>query len=103
MDYETFGCTPVDEDCQQVGMPSYDPQKARAECKAFIHQLRRQFGNEPFGAMLKIKSSLHDFGQYLEVSCMFEENEEEAVNYAYKIEANLPENWDDEAKKELGL
>ena len=103
MNFETYSCTPCNEPCQQVGMPDYDGQKAVAECKAFIHQLRRQFGEEPAGAQLRIKTFPHDFGSYLEVCIIFDEEVEEQVNYAYGIEGALPEDWDDEAKKELGL
>ena len=103
MNFETLSCVPCDEDCQQVGMDSYEPTKAKAECRAFLHQLIRQFGNPPEGARLTIKSFPHDWGNYMEVCGVFDENIEEAVNYVYNIEANLPENWDEEAKKELGL
>ena len=103
MNYETFGPTPAGEPCQQVGMPTYDHQRAMQECRAFRKQLIRQFGEPPFGAMLKVKSFPHDFGSYMEVCGVFDENEEEAVEYVYNIEAHLPENWDAEAKKELGL
>lgn len=101
--YETFGPTPRGEDCQQVGMPTYDSQKARQECHAFVQQLIRAFGEPPFGARLRVKSFPHDFGSYMEVCGIFDEENEEATNYVYNIEANLPENWDEEAKKELGL
>ena len=101
--YESFGPTPVDEKCQQIGMPTYDPIMARKECRAFIQQLIRKFGEPPFGARLKIKSFPHDFGDYLEVCGIFDEENEEATQYVYNIEADIPENWDEEAKKELGL
>jgi len=101
--YETFGPTPVDEDCQQVGMPSYDHQKAKKECWAYVKQLIRQFGEPPMGARLTVKSFPHDFGSYMEACGVFDESIEEAVEYVYKIEGELPESWDEEAKKELGL
>ena len=51
-DYIDIGATPASENCEQLG-PNYDPQRARAECRAFIAQLRRQFGPEPEGAQLR--------------------------------------------------
>jgi hypothetical protein len=100
MDSLELSPTPVGEECAQVGAENYHAM-ARKECNAFIKQLRRQFGVEPYGARLYVKSNPHDFGSYLEVACKFDENEEEAVEYAYKLESNLPENWDEEAKLEL--
>lgn len=98
-DYVDIGPTPASEDCEQLG-PNYNPNKARAECKAFINQIRRERGEEPFGARLTIKSNPHDFGTYLEVVCKFDENNEEAAEYAFSCECTA-EYWDDEAKAEL--
>jgi len=92
--------SPVGESCAQVGSDGYY-EKAQKECRAFIKQLRRQFGQEPTGARLYIRSQSHDFGSYYEVECKFDDNYEESVNYAYELEANLPEEWDDEAKLEI--
>jgi hypothetical protein len=95
-------CSPVYEDCAQVGSEDYYVQ-VKKECRALINQLRRQFGNEPPGCILFIKSNSHDFGTYHEVAAKFDDNNEEAIEYAYKIESNLPLRWDEEAKKELNL
>jgi hypothetical protein len=100
-EYLEIAPTPVEEACQQVGTPSYDGAMARAECKAFIHQLRRQFGPEPDGATLYVKSNPHDFGSYLEVAVKYDPNCEAAIEYAFKIEGNTPSFWDTEAVKEL--
>lgn len=87
---------------------------ARAECKAYINQLLRVFGKPPLPGYFKVKSFPHDFGSYMEVCIFYEILEipddasldEEILHskseaYAYNVEANLPEYWDDEAKKEL--
>ena len=100
MDSLELSSAPVGENCAQLGSDGYY-EKAQKECKAFIKQLRRQFGNEPTGARLCIKANAHDFGSYYEVACKFDPQYEEAIEYAYKLEANLPEEWDEEAKKEL--
>lgn len=99
-DYLTIGEVPSGEDCEQLGS-NYDGLKARAEHRAFINQLRRAFGPEPEGADLRIKSFPHDFGTYSEVVCYFDDNDEEAVNYAFKCEGETPEYWDSEALEEL--
>ena len=98
-DYLEIGSVPADEQCEQLG-PNYDEKKARKECRVFINQLRRIHGPEPFGANLKVKSNPHDFGTYYEVACYYDDENEEAMNYAFNCE-DIPENWDDEAKREL--
>jgi hypothetical protein len=95
------GPSPADEQCAQLGKEGYAPQ-AKKECRALINQLRRMYGDEPFGARLFIKAQAHDFGSYYEVECEFNSDSEEATEYAYGCE-NLPEKWDEEARKELGL
>lgn len=97
----SVGCTPASEDCAQVGSDGYY-ERAMKECRAYINQLRRVYGEEPDGAKLKIKAFPHDYGSYHEVVCRFNENNEDAAEYAYKLEEGC-DVWDDEAKKELGL
>jgi hypothetical protein len=101
-DYLEIGSTPAEEDCEQLG-PNYRPERARQECQAFIHQLRRQFGEEPADASLRVKGSSHDFGLYLEVVCYYDPNDEESTEYAFKCEGEAWTEWDEEARKELSL
>jgi hypothetical protein len=100
MDSLELASAPVGEECAQLGSDGYY-ERAKKECNAFIRQLRREFGNEPVGARLYIKSNPHDFGNYYEVACKFDENCQEATEYAFDLEARLPENWDEKAKVEL--
>lgn len=99
-DSVSIGCSPACEDCAQAGELDY-PSKARKECLAFIHQLKRQFGQEPDGARLFIKSNSHDFGIYYEVECYFDDSIPESMDYAFRLETESPEKWDKEAMKEL--
>jgi hypothetical protein len=92
--------TPVGEDCAQLGDANYS-SRARQECRAFIQQLKREFGEPPIGAAFKITQNPHDFGTYLDVDIQFNDEDDAASEYAYKVEANLPEFWDAAAKKEL--
>ena len=101
MDFVNIGAVPNGEDCVQVGDENYT-EKSRKECRAYINQLRRVYGEEPFGARLKIKSFRHDFGSYMEVVCEFHEEQKEAIDYAFNCE-NGVEYWDEEARKELQL
>lgn len=101
-DYLDLGPTPTGENCEQLG-PNYNPEKAKQECRVFINQLRRVFGNEQGSATLKIKPNPHDFGTYLSVVCFFNDDDETGAEYAYDLENNTPELWDEEALAELGL
>ena len=95
-----IGPTPVDEPCEQLG-PSYNPEKAKEECRIFRRQLIRQFGSPPGNAQLVVRGQDHDFGRYYEVSVKFNPNEQEEVDYAFKAESIMPEKWDNEARKEV--
>jgi hypothetical protein len=99
-DYISIAPSPLGEDCAQVGADNY-PERSRAECRALIHQLHRQLGAEPTGARLKMKSNPHDFGSYMDVICEYVELYPDAIEYAYKCEAECPEFWDEESLKEL--
>ena len=93
MNYITIGPAPCDEDCVQVGADDYH-ERARPECKRFIALIRSTLGPEPMGARLAIKSFPHDFGTYEEVVCYYDENSEEATEYAFKCESDSPSHWE---------
>jgi hypothetical protein len=98
-----IGPVPWGEDCAQVGSEDYDP-RSRRECVAFINQIRRVAGAEPPGAVLIIKSFPHDFGSYREVCCRYADENETAAEYAFAVEGHRQlENWDEPARRELGL
>ena len=93
---------PAGEDCAQLGSDGYHP-KARRECRALIAQLRRMFGPEPPGSRLHVQENPHDFGVYLSANCSYDPADETAAAYAFRLEAELPEEWDAEARAELKL
>ncbi|MBS2132069.1 hypothetical protein KEX41_28185 (plasmid) [Burkholderia thailandensis] len=100
-----IGSAPCDEQCAQVGQADY-PERSRAECRAFINQIRRALGEPPEGVGLFIRSNAHDFGTYREVAVKVgavptPEAREKAVEYAGRCESESPVNWDDEARAEL--
>ena len=100
MDYLSLGPVPSSEDCAQLGAEDYGPSSVR-ECTEFIGQLIRQHGEPPMGARLTRKAFPHDFGTYHEVCVIFDEASEDAVAYAYRLEAETPETWDAAAVREL--
>ena len=90
-----IGSAPCDEPCVSVGEPDYYP-RAKAECDRFIELVRKKLGEEPPGAYLKVKSNPHEWGAYLSVVVAFDDNDEEARNFAYLCESEAPRTWQDD-------
>lgn len=99
-DYLTLGTTPTDEDCAQLGQPDYW-ERAKKEGRLYRKQLIRQFGEPQGTAHFVGKRFDHDFGTYIELCIVFDSDSEEETNYAYRVENELPENWDEEARAEI--
>lgn len=100
-EYMELSVVPYDEPCVQVGSEDYG-RWSRIECKAYIAQLRREFGVEPEGASMYTKSNPHDFGTYYEVAVRYDDDIEAALDYAYLVEGGVSEGkWDEAAKQEL--
>lgn len=97
-EYLELGPVPCEEECAQVGTDNYH-EKARKECAAYKNQLNRLFPDGNF----TIKPFFHEFGSYFEVCIFYDDNDETSLDYAYNVESNIPSNWDEEAKKELGI
>ena len=97
-----LGPTPAEEPCAQVGRPNYREQ-ALKECRAYMRQLVRVFGEPPSGARFALTSEAHDFGTYYEVVVQYDVQDEETSAFAFRVEANLPIEWDAQAREELGL
>lgn len=100
-DFLYVGSSPAEEPCAQIGQDGFYEQNV-AECRAYIRQIRRVYGNEPEGAQLTTKTEHHDFGVYREVVVKFDPYNPDAVEYAFRVEegSNLGF-WDKEAKEEL--
>ena len=101
-DFIEIGSSPAGESCAQVGEDNYR-ENARKEMIAFANQIRRTLGQEPVGAKLIIEWFDHDFGQYGEICCSYDDDIPESEKYAFKCESHSPEFWDIEAKEELGI
>lgn len=48
-----------------------------------------------------MNSNSHDFGAYLSVVCHYDERFPQSIEYTFRCEAEMPEHWDDEARREL--
>lgn len=99
-DYLSLGAVPCNEDCVQVNRDADYYPAMRAQAKVYKEQLERMFPEQPDGAYLTVKTFPHDFGSYCEVCVVFDSDNEAACEYAYNLENNTPECWDEEARKE---
>tara|TARA_Y100000310_G_scaffold56232_1_gene51626 strand:+ start:40520 stop:40858 length:339 start_codon:yes stop_codon:yes gene_type:complete len=109
-DYIHIGTTPAEEDCTQVvkGQACDYLPKQTQECRMFVAQLKRQFGEPPFDARFEIKTFNHDFGPYCEVVCWHrvpdpDESTTDSLEYALKVEGEALSQWDEVAQGELGI
>ncbi len=95
-----IGPVPANERCEQLG-PNYRPARARLECRTFIELIRRTVGEEPDGAFLIVFPNRHDFGTYFEVAVRYDPENEAALAYAFRVDAEAPSEWDEEARAAL--
>jgi hypothetical protein len=99
LQYLNIGAAPCEEDCAQVGQADY-AQRSRHECFVFKRQLERGYP-PPDKAWLEVKVFAHDFGSYREVCVCFDDRDETACEYAYRLERETPPQWDAIARLEL--
>jgi hypothetical protein len=102
MRYETIslGPVPYDEDCQQVGSKNYSESLAQFEVRTFIRQLEGLFKVVP-GAYFRVTKNDHDFGMYYDATIKYDGCDDEAIEFAYNVENNLPATWDAASLKDL--
>ena len=100
-DFDTMslGPTPSEEPCAQTG--KHDPSINKMEVRAFINQLKRLYPNESPNAYFIMERNEHEFGTYYEAAIKYNIDDEEASEFAYNVEHNTPEFWDEAAKIEL--
>lgn len=98
--FELATTVPHNEPCVQLGAENY-PEWSRLEAKALRDQIYRQLGQPPAGTGIKIISCSHDFGSYLDLAVVYNTDSEESEEWMLKVESELPEEWDEEAKAYL--
>ncbi|MEF3304270.1 hypothetical protein PV407_13940 [Paenibacillus sp. GYB003] len=93
-EYLELGPAPYEEDCVQVRVNVDYKPAMKEECERFIELLKKINGVPPEGAYFTIKWNSHDFGPYADVRIVFDDENEAHVEYAYKVENNIPAHWD---------
>lgn len=93
--YDLGSTAPADEDCVQVGTPSYGVL-AEAEAMNFISLIRAKLGLEPVNSYLTIHRNPHDFGTYLTVEYVFDRNVKSHQDYVLLLDCAAPQNWQDD-------
>jgi hypothetical protein len=96
----SLSTTPLNENCAHVGQDTYYTD-CKIEAKVFIAQLKRVFGDPPPSAYFKVVFYPYDFGSYCDVVIRYDTRNQEALDYAYTCEDEIPQNWDAAALKEL--
>lgn len=101
MDMINIGAVPTSENCAQVGSIDHEARSIR-ECRVFRRMLER-IKPVPQGvnAQYRVKAFAHDFGSYREVCVQYDANDAAATDFAYGVEADTPERWDEIAIAEL--
>lgn len=94
-EYLTLGPTPYDEPCAQVGDADYE-ERSFYECYRYISLLRKMFGDPPGSPRFNfgMRSFPHDMGTYRECVVTFDTDIPETVEFAFRVENNLPATWD---------
>lgn len=98
--FELATTVPNDEPCAQVGSDNY-MVNARMEANAFRDQIYRVFGEPPSGTGIRINANAHDFGTYLDLQIVYDDGNDASCDWAFGVEGNLPQTWDEEARRQL--
>jgi hypothetical protein len=93
LEYISIGSSPSGEDCVQVGDPDYG-NKSMQECRRYVKLLQEKFPNPTSSNRFGIKAFPHDFGTYREVVVYYDPKDEKSTDFAFNVDANLPEYWE---------
>jgi hypothetical protein len=92
-EYITLDSAPVCESCVQVNSEMNYIADMVKECYRYKKLLEKKFpciGKTYFD----VKQFEHDFGPYFEVVLHYDDEIEIEENFAFNVEANLPEYWE---------
>jgi hypothetical protein len=98
-EFDLVTTTPREEQCVNVGDTNYY-SNAQIEAKAYINQLKRNYGNPPPGTRFKIIDCPHDAGVYVDIRFFYDDECCEHNGYFDYIERGC-DKWDQVALAEL--
>lgn len=97
-DFLYLGSAPISEDCVQIDQSVNYLPKMIEECYRYADLLRMKFPipKELIGKVAySLKKENHEFGTHYEVIINFDDEDDKAMDFAYNVESNLPEKWED--------
>lgn len=101
LDTIELGPVPAGETCVEVGTDNYMANSLR-ECKVYQRMLERLCPiPQGLPVAFVVRSHPHDFGPYREVSVRFCGGNQAAMDFAYHVDANAPDQWDAIARDAL--
>lgn len=96
-----LGSAPCEEQPTSIKHPDYKT-RGSIECLVYMRMLQRLFPELSSATLtLSVQASQHDFGTYLEVVAQAPHQDAAAISLGERIEATIPENWDQDASFEL--
>jgi hypothetical protein len=97
-----LGSAPTEEPILAYGVPGYG-WRIWHETRAYVNQLRRLFGPEPWDSTLTVGERSHPDGRGLVVRFRWGKSDPAGDAYAKRCLHERPSHWDAEARAELGL
>jgi hypothetical protein len=98
-DYVDLGPVPAMETASDAPK---QPDLNKAECRIYKAMLERLHPvPQAMDAFYIVKANPHEFGTYREVGIKFNENDEAAGDWAWDMQDNGPDQWDEQARAEL--
>ena len=92
-DYIYIGCSPHDEDCVQVRTGENYFPAMKAELIRF-KQLMQKVHPEVGSGCYAVRREAHDFGSYLQLIAVYDDEDEEATRWALAAEDAIPDTWE---------
>jgi len=98
-DFLTIGdVSPWGEECVQVSKDWDYLPAMQDQCNKYMEMLQHRFKNiiNQTGVYLRQRANSHDFGTYLSIEVVFDDDNKDQVKAALFMEKNMPEFWNDD-------
>ena len=98
--YLSLAPAPLEEACARVGQPGYT-ERSNHECRIFQRMLERRFPAPNDHVQFVVRCFPHPSGTCRKVEVCFDDQDEAAREYAYRLKHETPGKWDAIALYEL--